>query len=287
MVDNCPILSLSPRPPLRDTVEPRKPGTGGSHSVINGRVAWRGRVSSVLCSSFAIPTFCARHASAPQEGWAAARRLLRAVNGRLFIPDILRTGTWFYERIAAVREQRDRISSAVDKFRTLTGSHGEFSLLGDDAVDQLTLERLGSSSLLRSPVPIGDEILIAMVMGLHTEETAILPTDHGYKDCLIWEACCAFRRFRGVVRFAGVARPSSRAAFAAETRGQHALVKSTSWDTGSRSSGAQASNPALDLATGETADLVDEPVVDETAAQALWVWRPRRRPARTAVPAKP
>lgn len=121
-----------------------------------------------------------------KKGGRQMERLLRAVNGRLFIPEILRIE--YLERTrSAASEPREKINPAFDKFRTLTGSRDEFPLLGDDAIDQRTLERLTALQLITHSQPFTDEVLAAAGQRSIQKKRPASATDPAYKDCLIWE----------------------------------------------------------------------------------------------------
>lgn len=208
-----------------------------------------------------------------KKGGPQLVRLLRAVNGRLFIPDILRTEYLEQTRLAA-SEQRSRFSSAFENFQTLTGSRSDLTLLADDAVDQRTQARLAAFEATAFSMPISDEILSAAGQRSLQKRRPTSKTDHGYKDCLIWESVLrlpAGSEIRFVSRdnafFEGDHFASELVA-EAKTRGIN-VVGYRELEHVVRE--LQANTPALDLTTAETADFVEMPIVDEAEAEIATV----------------
>lgn len=122
-----------------------------------------------------------------KKGGPQLVRLLRAVKGQLFVPEILRTEYIEQTRFAA-SEERSRANMAIANFGTLVGSPGGYPLLGDEAVDQRTLERLGALEPLVLSASMTDEVLAAAGQRSLQKRRPTSKTDHGYKDCLIWES---------------------------------------------------------------------------------------------------
>jgi hypothetical protein len=122
-----------------------------------------------------------------KKGGPQLVRLLRAVKGQLFVPEILKTEYIEQTRLAA-SEERNRAAIAIANFGTLVGSTGGHPLLGDDAVDQRTLDRLGELEILLLSAPMTEEVLAAAGQRSLQKKRPTSKTDHGYKDCLIWES---------------------------------------------------------------------------------------------------
>ena len=122
-----------------------------------------------------------------KKGGLQLERLLRAVNGRLFVPGVLESEYIERTRIAA-GEQREKITSAFDKFRSLIGSREEFSLLEDGAIDQRTQDRLNTLKSITQSMPSSQEVLAAAGQRSIEKRRPASATDPAYKDCLIWES---------------------------------------------------------------------------------------------------
>src|SRR4030095_15440871 len=95
-----------------------------------------------------------------KKGGPQLVRLLRAVKGRLFLPEILKREYIEQTRIVA-GEERDRATTAISNFGTLIGRPSGPRLLGDDAVDQRTLDRLGELEALLLSAPMTPEVQLA------------------------------------------------------------------------------------------------------------------------------
>jgi hypothetical protein len=208
-----------------------------------------------------------------KKGGPQLVQLLGAAKGRLFIPEILHREYIEQTRLAA-GEHRSRVSVAFENFQTLIGSREDFPLLGDDAVDQRTLERLGDLEALILSVPISDEILTAAGQRSLQKKRPTSKTDHGYKDCLIWESVLrlpAGSEVRFVSRdnafFEGdkfarelAAEASARGINVAGCRELDEILREL-----------QANTPALDLAAAEAFNIVESPVRGEADPEVVQV----------------
>jgi hypothetical protein len=122
-----------------------------------------------------------------KKGGPQLVRLLQAVKGQLFVPEILKIEYIEQTRLAA-SEERNRANAAIANFGTLVGSSGGPPLLSDDAVDQRTLERLGALDALILSTTMTEEVLAAAGRRSLQKKRPTSKSDHGYKDCLIWES---------------------------------------------------------------------------------------------------
>ncbi|QHP70956.1 hypothetical protein EI171_28900 [Bradyrhizobium sp. LCT2] len=122
-----------------------------------------------------------------KKGGPQLIRLLRTAKGRLFVPEILQKEYIEQTRLAA-SEERGRASAAISSFKTLVGDLDDRLLPGDEVVDQRTLERLASLDELLLSAPMTKEVLAAAGERSLQKRRPTSKSDHGYKDCLIWES---------------------------------------------------------------------------------------------------
>jgi hypothetical protein len=206
-----------------------------------------------------------------KKGGPQLERLLRVVNGRLFIPEILRTEYLEQTRLAA-GDHRTRFSSAFENFQSLTGTRSNLPLLGDDGVNQRTEERLAALAAATTSMPLNDDILVTAGQRSLQKRRPTSKTDHGYKDCLIWESVLRLPAGSEVMfvsrdnaffdgdQFAPelVAEARARGISIAGYRELEHVVREL-----------QANAPALDLAAAESAEIVEKPSAEETQGEAI------------------
>jgi hypothetical protein len=197
-----------------------------------------------------------------KKGGPQLIRLLGAVKGHLFVPAILHTEYIEQTRIAAA-EERSRIRTAFGAFQTLTGGQGEHALLDDDGVDQRTQARLGVLEPLIHSATLSDELLAAAGRRSIGKRRPVWKSDHGYKDCLIWESLLRLPE-GSEVRF--VSR-DSKGFFDDSDKFAHELVEEAKSrgiavvglkDIDQVVRELQASNPSLDFSTLQAFDLVEK-----------------------------
>jgi hypothetical protein len=202
-----------------------------------------------------------------KKGGPQLVRLLRAVGGQLFVPEILKREYIEQTRLAA-SEERNRANAAMANFQTLVGSQRGYALLGDDAVDQRTLERLGAFEGLVLSAPMTAEILTAAGERSIQKKRPTSKTDHGYKDCIIWESVLRLPAGSEVLF---ISRDSKAffdgTEFASDLRDEASACGITI--AGYRELDQiirelQASTPTLDLAADEALDAVERQAVAET-----------------------
>jgi hypothetical protein len=196
--------------------------------------------------------------------------LLRAVKGQLFVPEILQREYIEQTRIAA-SEERLRASVAFANLKTLVGVRHDYPLLGDDAVDKRTLERLRTLEALILSAPMTDEVLAAAGQRSLQKKRPTSKTDHGYKDCLIWESVLRLPA-GSEVRF--VSR-DSKAFFDGDRIAPELVAEATA--RGINILGCkeleqvlcelQANTPTLDLVAVEALDIVEKAVDREAGAE--------------------
>src|SRR6266481_654601 len=114
-------------------------------------------------------------------------RLLRAIQGRLVVPDILRQEYIEQTRQAAI-DAHTRMDNARSVLESLTGSSSPESVLDVTVVDRRTLARLDVLEPCVHRVPLTDELRATAGQRSIDKRRPVSKTDHGYKDCLIWES---------------------------------------------------------------------------------------------------
>lgn len=122
-----------------------------------------------------------------KKGGRQLLRLLRAVRGHLFVPEVLRQEYIEQTRLAAA-EQHSRIRAARSVLETLTGGLSPLTLLDDVGVDRHTLARLEMLKPLIHPMHQTDELLAAAGRRSIAKKRPVSTHDSSYKDCLIWES---------------------------------------------------------------------------------------------------
>lgn len=113
-------------------------------------------------------------------------RQLRATNGRLLLPEILRT-EYIEQTLEAANEQRQRFESSSSVLGTLIGVQ-HMPLPTTDAITQTAVDRLRALESITLASPLDAEILEAAGRRSVAKRRPTSKTDHGYKDCLIWES---------------------------------------------------------------------------------------------------
>lgn len=114
-------------------------------------------------------------------------RLLQATNGRLLIPEILRHECMEQSSKLADEGRRD-VDTALSTLRTLLGLSLDNPFPGSEAVKLSAAARLRALESLTIPDPLTPELLVAAGNRTIANRRPASKTDHGYKDCLIWES---------------------------------------------------------------------------------------------------
>jgi len=113
-------------------------------------------------------------------------RQLRATNGRLFVPDILRT-EYIEQTLEAANDERQKYESVSSVLGTLIGFRYQ-PLPNSEAIKQIALDRLRALESITLNAPLSGEILEAAGRRSVAKRRPTSKTDHGYKDCVIWES---------------------------------------------------------------------------------------------------
>jgi len=121
-----------------------------------------------------------------KKGGPTLLQFLRAIKGRLFVPEILRR-EYLEQTVLAVNEERSKATSALSALGTLVGRRHGQSMPDDNAVEQGTLARLRELETLTLAEPLSPELLAAAGTRSLEKRPPTSKSDHGYKDCLIWE----------------------------------------------------------------------------------------------------
>ena len=114
-------------------------------------------------------------------------RLLRATNGRLLIPEILYQEC-MKQSLMMANEKRSAVSSALSTLATLLGVRLENPCPGNEAVKSGAAARLRALEALTIPDPLTAELQVAAGNRTIADRRPASKSDHGYKDCLIWES---------------------------------------------------------------------------------------------------
>lgn len=188
-------------------------------------------------------------------------RLLRAMNGRLLIPEILHLE--FVEKsVEYTNEKRRAADSAVSTMTTLLGQRYDISFPGDETVKLGAVARLRELDALTICDPLTAELKVAAADRTIAKRRPFSKTDHGYKDCLIWESILRLPSGSEVkliskdnkAFFDGDAFAPELIAEALERGIKVAGYKDVERVVGELS----AANPALDLVALETKDFVEQ-----------------------------
>lgn len=113
-------------------------------------------------------------------------RQLRAINGQILVPDILRT-EYIDQTLVAANVERQKFESASSVLETLIGFQNR-PLPTNDAITQFVVERLRALEPITLTVPLNTEIFESAGRRSVAKHKPTSKTDHGYKDCLIWES---------------------------------------------------------------------------------------------------
>jgi hypothetical protein len=196
-----------------------------------------------------------------KKGGPTLLQFLRAIKGRLFVPEILRR-EYVEQTLAAVEEERTKANSALGALRTLVGRGHGSPLPEDGAVEQGALARLRELETLTLAEQMTPELLAAAGTRSLEKRPPTSKTDHGYKDCLIWEFILRLpagsevrlisrdkKAFYDGERLSAklIAEARERQINVVAYQGLEPLLQEL-----------QSQNPLLDLAPSEASDVVEE-----------------------------
>lgn len=115
---------------------------------------------------------------------------LRGAGGHLFVPEILEQ-EYEEQTVAAVLEEIKGVHTAFSKIETLVGVRDDYRVPTEGAIIEATRGRLKEMNLLILRMPLTDDILLAASRRSIGKKLPTSKSDHGLKDCLIWE--CVLR----------------------------------------------------------------------------------------------
>ncbi len=122
-----------------------------------------------------------------KKSGSALVRLLGATRGQLLIPEILHL-EYVEQTVRAANEQRSRVNTACSVLETLVGARIDHRVPDDEAVRLLARQRLRALEALTLSDPLTDELKAAAGTRSLESRRPTSKSDHGYKDCLIWES---------------------------------------------------------------------------------------------------
>lgn len=113
--------------------------------------------------------------------------LLRALKGKLVVPDVLRM-EYISQFTKACDEAKKKANDSLDRFRTLWGYDIRELLPESQFGEALALEILAQLEDIIYVIPMTAELKVAAADRSINEVRPTSKSDHGYKDCLIWES---------------------------------------------------------------------------------------------------
>lgn len=122
-----------------------------------------------------------------KKGGPELVRLLRATTGQLLIPEILQK-EYIDLAVRTAGEERGRVEKSFNLLGTLLGLSFDHSVPDDDALRLGAERRLEALKSLTLSDPLTDEIKAAAGTRSLESRRPTSKSDHGYKDCLIWES---------------------------------------------------------------------------------------------------
>lgn len=122
-----------------------------------------------------------------KKGGRELVRFLQATNGRLLVPDVLYR-EYVEQTLETAKEHWAKADKALSVLETLIAFRHDRVFPGEDVVKQLVIERLRTLESLTLRCPLNEELLVAAGRRSLENRRPTSKTDHGYKDCLIWES---------------------------------------------------------------------------------------------------
>lgn len=112
---------------------------------------------------------------------------LKFKKGSLFVPEILRR-EYIEQTVATVQEMRQEIDSRFERLHALVGERDAYRIPSDRQVAAAAESRLQELTPLLREQPLTDEILLAAAKRSLEKRRPSIKSDHGLKDCVIWES---------------------------------------------------------------------------------------------------
>lgn len=112
---------------------------------------------------------------------------LRGAGGRIFVPEILER-EYEEQTSAAVSDEVREVQAAFSKIQTLVGARDDYQVPTEEVILAATKERLNEMSALIHRMALSDEIILAGSRRSIEKKPPTSKSDHGLKDCLIWES---------------------------------------------------------------------------------------------------
>lgn len=122
-----------------------------------------------------------------KKGGLELVRLLRATSGRLLIPEILHREC-LEQSVKMANEGRTAVSGALSILETLLGVRLENPFPGSEAIRSGAAARLRALETLTIADPLTPDLHVAAGQRTIADRRPATKSDHGYKDCLIWES---------------------------------------------------------------------------------------------------
>jgi hypothetical protein len=115
------------------------------------------------------------------------------LKAQLFIPEILRR-EYIEQTVIAVADERLAIEKSFDTIQALIGTRDDFRVPSDPEASAAAEARLQAFGNLILGQPMTDELYVSAAKRVIAKKPPVTKTDHGYKDCLIWESILRLAR---------------------------------------------------------------------------------------------
>ncbi len=112
---------------------------------------------------------------------------LRAAKGKLLVPELLER-EYREQTVAAVADEARAIEGAFGKIQSLVGVRDDYKLPSPEEVLASVEERMRELEPLTHAMPTSDATLLAASKRSIDKRAPSSKTDHGLKDCVIWES---------------------------------------------------------------------------------------------------
>ncbi|MET0118104.1 MAG: PIN domain-containing protein [Sedimenticola sp.] len=122
-----------------------------------------------------------------KKGGPTLVRLLRFTKGILQVSEILRR-EYVEQTIITADQQKKKIDTAYSNLETLLGTRINPIGASKEVAELRAEKRLGELEELTLGEPLTDELHVAAGNRTVDKKRPTSKTDHGYKDCLIWES---------------------------------------------------------------------------------------------------